>query len=345
MEETRKRRRRPPSSAPPSLPSYFPEQDLDFPYLRRFGPPPGELFARLAAGGVSGSVVEKGEVFLVPSEDAWNEADCLADYYTEFARVRSRVLGRRTVLEVWAAVRTEQRSSPSPAAPPRSWGVLSRERLRLWFLREAVYARAAAGQCTNFRPSFVGCFLDWCRGRWSGRFDRPRVLDPCAGWGDRLLGSLAAGVASYTAVDPNPKVHEGYRHMLLGGELFPSIESRERRGAFIVSSPSGLVEVDLHEAPFEDFDARGRRFDVVLTSPPFGPREIYWAPGSRSQAEQMTGGPKGEAGKPSDAEKQRAVIGRETSLERSKRLEKREDADLSAPERRDEDALAKQSGV
>ena len=268
------------------MPSYVPEHDLDFPYLRRFGPPPRELFARLVAGRISR--IDESRMLLVPSENAWNEADCVADYYTEFARVRSRVLGRRTVLEVWTSDREwlERAELVEPVEPPRSWGALSPERLRLWRLREAVYARAAGGQCTNFRPSFVKCFLEWC-GRWRFKSTELRVLDPCAGWGDRLVGSIAAGVAAYTAVDPNPMVHEGYRHLLLGGEVF---SATQRGGAILVRAPGAApVEVDVHETPFESFDARGRRFHVVLTSPPFGTREIYWAPGSASQAEQMKG--------------------------------------------------------
>lgn len=274
----RRSTRRPAAEAPETtpepraLPAYVPEQELDFPYLRRFGPAPRELLARLASRSVSHLDPER--LLLIPGENAWNEADCLADYFTEFARVRSRVLGRETVLETW--LRAGGALTPTGVDPPASWGELSPARRRLWDLREAVYALAAGGQCTNFRPSFVKCFLDWCAAwRFNGRVGELRVLDPCAGWGDRLVGALATGVAAYTAVDPNPMVHLGFRDMLEGGE--------------VLDGPR--TAVDLHETPFERFDARGRRFDVILTSPPFGPRERYWAPGSRSQAEQLRGPP------------------------------------------------------
>ena len=82
-----------------------------------------------------------------------------------------------------------------------------------------------------------------------------RVLDPCAGWGGRMLGSVAAG-AEYVAFEPNTETYEGLLKLikLLG------IEDKVR---IIKDSALEMDKYDIGE------------FDLILTSPPYFDLEVY----------------------------------------------------------------------
>ncbi len=80
------------------------------------------------------------------------------------------------------------------------------------------------------------------------------VWDPCAGYGGRLLGALAAGVHTYIGTDIEPATVEG--NLAIAKHL----------------GVSGSYKVELHAA--EDFDP-GVPLDLVFTSPPYFDLETY----------------------------------------------------------------------
>ena len=88
-------------------------------------------------------------------------------------------------------------------------------------------------------------------------YDAKRVLDPCIGWGGRMLGALAAG-AEYVGCEPDPKTVTGLRGIL---EDLPS-DIKQR--ATILEEPA---EVGLESV--------NGLFDMVLTSPPYFNLEVY----------------------------------------------------------------------
>jgi len=88
-------------------------------------------------------------------------------------------------------------------------------------------------------------------------FGAKSVLDPCVGWGGRMLGSLAAG-ASYTGCEPCIKTVEGLRGIL--NDLPKDVVKR----CTLIEKPA---EVGLLEA------CEG--YDMVLTSPPYYNLEDY----------------------------------------------------------------------
>lgn len=80
------------------------------------------------------------------------------------------------------------------------------------------------------------------------------VLDPCIGWGGRMIGALAAG-AAYTGCEPDPRTMMGLRGILTDIEK----------------------EATLYEGPAETFvpTLPSQSFDMILTSPPYYALEIY----------------------------------------------------------------------
>lgn len=83
------------------------------------------------------------------------------------------------------------------------------------------------------------------------------VLDPCAGWGGRMLG-FSAVVDSYTCCEPSTRTAAGLR------KLF----------GFIRSFRSDF-NATIHEAPFEDVQLQNGAYDFAMTSPPYYDTELY----------------------------------------------------------------------
>lgn len=89
------------------------------------------------------------------------------------------------------------------------------------------------------------------------KYNATSVLDPCAGWGGRLLGAYALSI-NYIGFDTNPDLQEPYERML---EALPSMTKE--------------CSVELRWEDSLTADWSGLDFDLVLTSPPYVNLEIY----------------------------------------------------------------------
>lgn len=99
---------------------------------------------------------------------------------------------------------------------------------------------------TNFRPALAKAVVEaFCP-------EGGLVLDPCAGYGGRAAGALAAG-RRYFGVDPHPQAEESHKglQMVMGGDL------------------------RFENSPFEDASLEGVEADLVFTSPPYFMVERY----------------------------------------------------------------------
>lgn len=131
---------------------------------------------------------------------------------------------------------------------------------------------------TTFMPGYAKSIFEYFGGR--------RVLDPCAGWGDRMVAAAASKcVESYTGFDPNRALRRGYAQMM---EVFGHAETGSGNGASLGSSSGTGQEspdADLTfsngfrvvSAPFETgaLDLADASFDFAFTSPPFFDYEVY----------------------------------------------------------------------
>jgi hypothetical protein len=89
-------------------------------------------------------------------------------------------------------------------------------------------------------------------------FGGGRVLDPCHGWGGRLVGALLADVDSYTGVDPSDEASAGVQKIA---------------DAYREYAPD--TEVTLLKQCFEDTNLEKESFDLAITSPPYFDVEQY----------------------------------------------------------------------
>lgn len=88
------------------------------------------------------------------------------------------------------------------------------------------------------------------------RYRATRVLDPCIGWGGRMLGTLAAG-AEYMGSEPDPRTVHGLRQIL--SDIQKEREAHVFEGTaedYLQTIPSGYA-------------------DMILTSPPYYSLELY----------------------------------------------------------------------
>lgn len=84
------------------------------------------------------------------------------------------------------------------------------------------------------------------------------VLDPCHGWGGRLVGFLLSGAGRYVGFDPSPETAAGVRD--IARDFARYVPGRE---------------VQTFEQCFEDATVEGGAFDFALTSPPYFDVEKY----------------------------------------------------------------------
>lgn len=117
----------------------------------------------------------------------------------------------------------------------------------------------SSGRVANFRPLVARALID--------RYSRPggRVLDYCAGFGGRLLGSLALD-----------------RHYLGIDAAVLQVQGLERMWNALRPMARGTAE--LHHARAEDFllTVPTHSVDLVFSSPPFFNVEIYGSDGAQS---------------------------------------------------------------
>lgn len=91
------------------------------------------------------------------------------------------------------------------------------------------------------------------------RFNPKKILDMCAGWGDRLLSAIAYGADKYVGVDPNSALKDKYQEMI---QMFG--DSRKQR-----CITKAFEDVTNQDIPSNEM------FDLMFTSPPYFTAEQY----------------------------------------------------------------------
>lgn len=125
-------------------------------------------------------------------------------------------------------------------------------------IRRMITMTAGLGSVTKYRTVTSKAIIQF--------FGAKRILDPCTGWGGRLLGCLAAAPDTYyVGCEPDPNTAKGLRNILADHALPDDVRSR----ATIIEKPAEL-------ALLEDI-ALMDKFDMILTSPPYFNLELYTA--------------------------------------------------------------------
>ena len=89
--------------------------------------------------------------------------------------------------------------------------------------------------------------------------NKGRILDPCHGWGGRLVGFLMSDATHYTGVDVSPLQHKGVNRI---NECFSKLIKNKKQVNLIVDE-------------YENSDIGDIKFDFAITSPPYFDVEKY----------------------------------------------------------------------
>jgi predicted RNA methylase len=223
-----------------------------FPYKRYFFPALETMFSELVIdlssfpkNLVTRKAPKDGSPILVRTFPGDSErCDGMSNLFCEHIRVDCRFGNSLTPREAWHSLISDRSD------------ILSKTTARQ---REEVYQRAMR-ECNTFNPTFASFIIQTYLTVQAREKRGLRILDPSAGWGDRLIGALATDTAgikieSYVGVDPNPRMTDIYRT--------------------IASTLNRKVNVDIIPLPFEDAQVETDHFDVAITSPPFFSLEVY----------------------------------------------------------------------
>ncbi len=121
-------------------------------------------------------------------------------------------------------------------------------------LKRGIYFCCGLTKNTMFRPHLAKIICD--------AHDGTSVLDPCAGWGGRMLGSIASG-KSYIGFEPCTETYENLKRLV----SYLNISN--------VTLYNDVAE-NMNNYDFEDID-------IILTSPPYFDLEIYSTEGSETK--------------------------------------------------------------
>jgi hypothetical protein len=126
---------------------------------------------------------------------------------------------------------------------------------------------------TTFMPTYAKSIYEYFRAEC--------VLDPCAGWGDRMLGAVVSKcVKKYVGFDPNYALIPGYKEIM---RRF----GHEEKTREAVDSVFSFAETQTHVAFNNDFEIYAEpyeqgvlafppsSFDFAFTSPPYFDYEDY----------------------------------------------------------------------
>jgi hypothetical protein len=144
----------------------------------------------------------------------------------------------------------------------RLWGLEKMSALYLSWIRRAVYMASGMHNPSFFRPHLAKQII------LSTNKVQGTLFDPCAGWGGRMLGTVAAGW-KYIACEPNTTT---YNHLM---EIIKFLDIDNF--------------VTLYNIPYEDLDLNSiGTVDIVLTSPPYFDLELYESNNSQSYLKYST---------------------------------------------------------
>jgi len=188
---------------------------------------------------------ERQMTLLAFARENYELYDLLADYFTEPLRVRAE-RAHDSVYAEWCRSKEKVRQGAL-----KQYGVIS-----AYTEREVLFGMHY--EVTSFRPTTLASLIQ--------RFKGDRILDVCAGWGDRLVAALSQGVRLYVSVDANPRLEQYYKR--IDAEFNGLVHKRKTETHFHIS-PFEDPRLDLR--PYEK--AGGFNFSVM--APPYYDLEVY----------------------------------------------------------------------
>lgn len=169
-------------------------------------------------------------------------SDSISNYFTEDIRARCQFGKFRTYYDAYTKLTTDQLLSDQ---------YTPRER------HDLLYSSPGVKTCNNFNEMFSVVCIDTAANIIGTTAESMKIIDPSAGWGDRLISAMARNVKEYQGYDPNEALSTRYQSII---ETLPHKKGR-------------IYDVEI--IPFEESSPEEGHYDLLLTSPPFFDLEKY----------------------------------------------------------------------
>lgn len=207
-------------------------------------------------------IVNKLKVFIkdsdnypvfVSSDETYASIDIITDYFQEEMRVKCNRNNNVSTFDYY---------TKNKQIIFKELNINDINLKNVYDIREYVYKHSK--ECTQFKCTLAKSIYEYFAKLLNSDID---VLDPCAGWGDRLIGALSCKkIQHYLAYDPNIKLKKGHDSII--DSFLYSIND------IIDNNEINLDKVNIIYEPFEK-SQKIIPVDLVFTSPPFYNLEIY----------------------------------------------------------------------
>jgi hypothetical protein len=203
-------------------------------------------------------------IFFTIDDRSYGSADRISDYYQEEERIKAYSTNRNfeapnlSVHELWynyddimKELISKSLNHVKKRYPDEDWSTPEKCYNNHYFkynLMSSLYRRGI--YVSQYRVSWVVSIIHY----FKQFFNIESMMDPFAGWGDRLIGAMKLGI-EYRGFDPNTALHPGYKRMI---EDLADDQSKY-----------SVEMIGFEDAVIED------SYDLVFTSPPYKDVEIY----------------------------------------------------------------------
>lgn len=190
-------------------------------------------------------------LYIYDDDEIYESVNILTDYFTEKPRIDSIGYGQTiSHFELW---RKNYKNFIAKL-------IREHKDINAFNLREEVYAIKSEARMGKINvPYSLYKFLK-----------AKKILDPCAGWGDRLIAAIANGCEYYCGVDPNTDLIGGYEKIVT-----TFVKPADKHKYKFIFEPFEKTKLNENKQ-FKNF------FDIVIVSPPPFVGDIYGNPNEQS---------------------------------------------------------------
>lgn len=231
------------------------DPSLKFPFVKDVIDPPRKMMMNLFLEYFNGKqdFDEKNDILYRPYETSW-EIDSISCHFTESIRVKCPTNNKPTLVQVWKSM------EPSLL---RSFKTVDEARSHMLYTLKAQ-------ECNIFSPALcMRLYLGYNDSR-----EPVKIIDPSAGWTDRMITAIAAGdfVSQYDGYDPNKDLVIPFKRVM------DTLDTDNKCRFFC--------------EPFQKAEVPKEYYDLGVTSPPYFDLEIYSKDSTQSVSEDTSTYPK-----------------------------------------------------
>jgi tRNA1(Val) A37 N6-methylase TrmN6/GNAT superfamily N-acetyltransferase len=217
----------------------FDKTALDtFPYRKYFISDVHTMWDNLSIDKIEVIKTDSGIAVHRTFPEEFNSCDSISDHFAEKQRIMCFEKGQPSPAMIWSKMKIEKHNWRSDVDECKRY-------------RELVYSKSRG--CNLFNAALALSIYD----RYKPASGEYKILDPAAGWGDRLLAAMKLD-ATYIGFDTNPNLQSVYDNEI----EFACTYSKCKHSRVVCG-------------PYESTDIPETEFDTILVSPPFFDQEIY----------------------------------------------------------------------